>query len=530
MTQRFWEAAKSRRIRTRTIIEGDLRLDTPACLGNGETDDILDLPLLADPLKNLPLLTGASIAGALRAYLVQWEGGYSRAKPPPLTEALFGGERGGDKGLQSALIVDDALGKTSGIELRSGNKLNAKSRTAEDQGLYDMQLWSAGTTFGLRFELLVRDNPDPEQVQIDPALCAYSESELNQALATALTGLERGEITLGARKRRGLGRVRVINWRMRRHDLRNPADLLHWLEHGNKKLNAPDDAVHESTEIKQLLGVSSLLRAKREYFKMRVTCSLDGSLLIAGSGGALEAPDRTHLHSRRAGSADVQPILPGTSLGGALRGRAKRIANTLARHDACDSRHARDLVEGLFGREHKDLAQTPLASRIALTEEPIQHTTKHLVQKRVRIDRFTGGAFPTALFNEQPVFGDSASEVELNIHLREPQDHEIGLLLLLLKDLWTGDLPVGGGQGVGRGRLQGKKAVVTLRQGQKALLLERTWVIQANGRILTITQDGVDTAPDDAPHDQLDRYVSQSLRDYFRGEQQEACDDSGEQI
>ena len=37
----------------------------------------------------------------------------------------------------------------------------------------------------------------------------------------------------------------------------------------------------------------------------------------------------------------------------------------------------------------------------------------------------------------------------------------IGLLLLLLKDLWTADLPLGGESSVGRGRLRGKHAVLT---------------------------------------------------------------------
>ncbi|MGQ9815302.1 MAG: hypothetical protein ACUVR3_09155, partial [Candidatus Roseilinea sp.] len=38
---------------------------------------------------------------------------------------------------------------------------------------------------------------------------------------------------------------------------------------------------------------------------------------------------------------------------------------------------------------------------------------------------------------------------------------EIGLLLLLLKDLWTGDLPLGGESSVGRGRLKGVQAVIS---------------------------------------------------------------------
>jgi len=50
-------------------------------------------------------------------------------------------------------------------------------------------MWEAGTTFPLRFELIVRQRDD-----------AFA---LKQALATALAGFNDGSITIGARKRRG---------------------------------------------------------------------------------------------------------------------------------------------------------------------------------------------------------------------------------------------------------------------------------------------------------------------------------------
>jgi hypothetical protein len=42
---------------------------------------------------------------------------------------------------------------------------------------------------------------------------------------------------------------------------------------------------------------------------------------------------------------------------------------------------------------------------------------------------------------------------------------ELGLILLLLKDLWTGDLPIGGESGVGRGRLKGLSATISTPEG-----------------------------------------------------------------
>ncbi|MGH2542516.1 MAG: hypothetical protein ACRDIB_06960, partial [Ardenticatenaceae bacterium] len=59
----------------------------------------------------------------------------------------------------------------------------------------------------------------------------------------------------------------------------------------------------------------------------------------------------------------------------------------------------------------------------------------------------------------------------LDLTVQRPQAADVGLLLLLLKDLWTGDLPLGGEASVGRGRLYGKCAELKW-QGQ-------TWRIEA---------------------------------------------------
>jgi len=47
--------------------------------------------------------------------------------------------------------------------------------------------------------------------------------------------------------------------------------------------------------------------------------------------------------------------------------------------------------------------------------------------------------------------------------LKNPIDAEVGLLLLILKDLWTEDLPIGGEKNVGRGLLKGKRLVISYK-------------------------------------------------------------------
>ena len=69
---------KKRHIVERIIIKGNLILDTPTCLGNGDTDGLTDMMLLRDSISSHALLTGASIAGALRNYLHEYQNGYER--------------------------------------------------------------------------------------------------------------------------------------------------------------------------------------------------------------------------------------------------------------------------------------------------------------------------------------------------------------------------------------------------------------------------------------------------------------------
>jgi CRISPR/Cas system CSM-associated protein Csm3 (group 7 of RAMP superfamily) len=60
-----------RQIVKRIIVYGKLILETPTCLGSGDAESPTDMPVLRDSVSDHALLTGASLAGALRNYL--WE-------------------------------------------------------------------------------------------------------------------------------------------------------------------------------------------------------------------------------------------------------------------------------------------------------------------------------------------------------------------------------------------------------------------------------------------------------------------------
>jgi CRISPR/Cas system CSM-associated protein Csm3 (group 7 of RAMP superfamily) len=157
-----------------------------------------------------------------------------------------------------------------------------------------------------------------------------------------------------------------------------------------------------------------------------------------------------------------------------LRARARRILNTLR-----PANEANAFINDLFGLEMRDEDKVmPRASRLWVRETEIKHAVHNRVQSRVKIDRFTGGSYPAALFDQQPVF---TGEVTLDLTLQKPIEADVGLLLLLLKDLWTGDVPLGGEANVGRGRLRGREATLNWRGD--------TWTMQTNGDGLKIVGD-----------------------------------------
>ncbi|WP_333364550.1 RAMP superfamily CRISPR-associated protein [Microcoleus sp. N3A4] len=425
-----------RPIAQRIIVRGTLILDTPTCLGSGDADSPTDIALLRDSVSDRALLTGSSIAGALRNYLREYQHGYGvEEQKGDRATNLFGGTRRDPEGEQSPLIINDAISSTiPTVELRDGVAIESTTGTAKKGQKYDLELLAAGTEFQLSFELLIEKNLSQTQKQA-----------LINLLALALRGLEQGDISIGMKKRRGFGRCYVKEWQVWNFYLEDPDERMVWLkfEHWSRDL-LPDRETYSS--IATALGVSlENEKDERDRFLIHATFQLVGSLLIrSGQDSTERAPDVVHLKSHRQG--ELKSVLSGTSLAGVLRHRAERIVNTLQGNLA--------VVNELFGFVDGKQSQ---ASRLVVRETEIE-AAKDLVQNRIAIDRFTGGAYHGALFDEQPIFGGDETRVCIELELRNPKDYEIGLLLLLLKDLWTSDLPVGGESSIGRGRLKGINA------------------------------------------------------------------------
>jgi hypothetical protein len=268
-----------------------------------------------------------------------------------------------------------------------------------------------------------------------------------------LDGFAAGEIRLGAKTRKGLGKGRISAWNIREFETANAAHFNAWLDrrfdHG-KPLTIRDLAPAQPQSLRRVMTIDAAFRLKT-------------SLLIRTAGDQAGAPDQVHL------TENGSPVVSGTSLAGVLRHRAERIARTMLSSDDAVS-----LIERMFGPLKRENGEKwdPRAGDVTVEESILDSSAfETLVQGRVAIDRFTGGALQQHLFDEgvlYPRAGNlSVMKARISLDLPDPGADAadanccMALLLHCVKDLWTGDLAIGGEIGCGRGVWQGICADIT---------------------------------------------------------------------
>jgi CRISPR/Cas system CSM-associated protein Csm3 (group 7 of RAMP superfamily) len=429
-----WQAQTSRRIIKRVIATGTLILDTSAHFGNGEQNGS-ELIILEDKLEKRPLIPGASLAGALRHYLLSLQAGYRAVEHSShIAVKLFGTALdNSETGVQSRVIVDDALG-TGSMQIRHGVKIDGMSRTAEDGALYSLQVWEPNTNFELSLELELIEGDDIELYET--------------AFAAALLALQKGEIRMGARKHRGYGRCHVESWHLSAYEMQTKTQFLSYLKNDRHEINAND-----------------FLQKAKDFVDNRKFVEVDAFMFLCDS--ILIREDSDLAESAHLGSAG-KAIVSGTSIAGALRARALKILNTI------EHPQAQIIVDKLFGKHgESQTTESYDASRLIIDEYPIEDYQFDYIQNRVKIDRFTSGAFETALFDERPIFATDKTQIHIKMQLLYPVNSneealltaQTGLVFLLLKDLATEDLPLGAEASIGRGRLRGDEAMIRIKSG-----------------------------------------------------------------
>ena len=359
---------------------------------------------------------------------------------------------------------------------RHGVGIDRKTGAASDGALYEHEFLPRGTRFNIRITAEGRDGEPTVNKQSDGIPGPAPSDSVKKLLEFIVDVLESGAVSLGGRTGSGQGTLQVIEPKLHRtggttgtDTLTAPADVL----------NALIDPDSEGTPVPLELGGWSLekpARIKITWWSPTGIFVAEDEKLTKQRKEKAQETDRTAngvtepLRDPSVPWDEAQLLIPGTSIRGALRSRASRIARTvLAAKDELPTLTSHDLHEQIAAEPN--LVRYMFGSteyRGAITVHDCLSTKrgKLIEVTHNAIDRWTGGVIDGGLFTEAVYLGTHWEPITINIDLRQllnnieaekgPEDREQSkpshadyahaayvLIGLVLAELSAGTLPLG---------------------------------------------------------------------------------------
>lgn len=418
-------------------IEGTVELQSPLLIGAGESDGIIDTLVLKNK-QGQPFIPGTSLAGVLRAIALR--------EDPVLAGLLFGEikkkksdnevavmeekiEKVNELDKQSAVCVEDIILSNARIVLRDGIEIDGLTGVGIAGHKYDYEVVERGARGVLRIRVLLRGYHEPRL----PEIKVFIERMADRLMAG---------IALGALTTKGFGRLRGAAIRACIYDFRELSAVKAWL------LEKESAVVYRAT--------STACEENGGDFVLQSAFSLKGALLVraVNDNKATQCKnDSSIAYAQMKSNEDF--LIPGTTLKGVLRKQAERVLRKIGKN--------KELLQSLMGYSTED---KKVKSRLYVEEMYFKQGAREAAQARTRIDRFTGGVAKGALVTNVPIWRNDSDDPKicLKLRIKDCEAWEAGLMLFLLKDLWTGRLMIGGEKSIGRGRLQGLSATIQYKQ------------------------------------------------------------------
>ena len=447
----------------RIVVSGRLRLLSPLLIGNGENYNS-DCDIIKDTQGN-PFIPGSSLAGAVRNHL------FCLSQQEDFGQFFGEARSSSDDMSQSAVIFDDLFlndsndSKETIINTRDGVRIENKTGQAADQGKFDFEILEPGVTFKFSMELIIREKD-----------LKYKDS-FKQLLSTILSELHKEKIRIGARNTYGFGKVKLEEAHINLYTC-SKKDVISWLTlpyYSNGSNSKPENSFDLSRYFTKFVpsDVTSNDFSINAHFRLKSSLIIRSYNKCSDTGEhAYSGADSTQLQY---GNGTF--VLPGSSIKGALKHQAERILKTLQP----DKQNYENILYKLMGhvsvdnKNNKNNANQATddikqnwqyKSKLVVEEVPISGVQGE-TQSRTHIDRFTQGTRNSLLFDSKPVWANKdENQINVKILIKNYKDYEAGLVLLLLKDLWSGSLPLGGEKNVGRGILIGTEAVANFGDHQ----------------------------------------------------------------
>lgn len=482
-------------MKTERYILADLRLDTALHIGIGKDGDPADSPLRRAGNGRL-MIPGYALGGALRTMATRLAPRLGLQMCKILLETndekpcqcetcqLFGDlypdENDDAGGTASLLWISDAFVKDAAhpkddprTHIRDGVGIGREQRAAARNVKYDYEVVPPGAVFDLRLKL-VDDDSDSAKMRA-------------RLFAAALAEWKEGRGRLGANAARGLGRFTLTIRDQHKLSLDTPARLINYLKSPKPwELDSGSNTTWFDNTLEEANGLgrsSAVGEAARGFVTVEFQIGVEGPFLINDPlTAALAGFDHAPLLQVAANEAGA-PVLSGSSLRGAMRARAEKIARTLATLEwgesflehcpACDplaNQPGAPLANCDRRIQIDDSDETPegalclacqlfgsprRGSRLWIEDagwagDPLTAVVWH-AQDFLAIDRFTGGGKEGAKFDAAPL---TNARFSARLTLHDPKDWELGWLVLVLRDLCDGDMTLGFGRAKGYGRVR----------------------------------------------------------------------------
>lgn len=408
----------------RIYIHGSVKLVSPLIVGSGENDNT-DTDILRDS-KGEPYIPGTAIAGVFRNYSNKKSRFIKEDKEISL---LFGNQmnQGDDNSnnLMSSIIFSDANINKAVIDNRDGVRLEYK--TSVNESKFDYEIVEAGANFPIKIEIVIREKHKNEL------------NTINEYVYKILTGLIDEKISIGRKSNRGFGKVKLIKETLKilTLDFENKVDkeaiFESWLNFNWENFKGNTDLLYFKP---------SNLNLFDNTISIDVSFDVKSSLIIRRYSKNIDDVDYEHIQSNN------KSIIPGTTWAGAIKNHIKNLIIS----DYEDNSKLINQIEIAFGYISKD--KKSYSSLVKIGESVINEN-KLFTQRRVKIDRFTGGAVQSALYNEKPsYFGKLDLKIEVVKNDEIDEDILIALIIIAIKDISNGILPIGGETSIGRGILE----------------------------------------------------------------------------
>ncbi len=330
----------------------------------------------------------------------------------------------------------DSNSGESPLPRRHGVGIDRTTGAASDGALYEHEFLPRGTKFDIRITAEGRDNETMGRDQSEGIPGPASSESVKKLLEFIVDILASGAVCLGGRTGSGQGTIQVIEPKLRRTGkttdtgaLTAPADVLN-------ALIGPDS---EGTPVALELGGWSLEKPAR----IKITWWSPTGIFVAEDERLTKQRKEEALKKDPTANEVTEPLrdpsvpwdeaqllIPGTSIRGALRSRASRIARTVLAAEAENKNTENKLTPFTSHDVHEQIAAEPNLVRYmfgsteyrgAVTVHDCLSTKrgKRIEVKHNVIDRWTGGVIDGGLFTEAVYLGTHWEPITIDIDLRQ---------------------------------------------------------------------------------------------------------------